>query len=216
MGNMLDTDTPPSQRWLNDESEVYDRLNWLIATNLREASRQRLFRKREDEEQVRLMRRPIPTERAYALFGLLLGALPTAAILYRFFHYAMPWNSLKLSGWTILCLLMNLVCLLVGRKVGAKIGRRMDQIERRSWSWMIVLAAFEGALWAIATGAAGGAVAFGIGAIVGASLAIPVGIAAFVLFTILHRLVARGGMIDARHFWPLACGVATLIAALIL
>jgi hypothetical protein len=39
---------------------------------------------------------------------------------------------------------------------------------------------------------------------------------AFTLFTLLHRLLVRGDMIDARHFWPLACGITMLIAALVL
>ncbi|MCA1555820.1 MAG: hypothetical protein LC747_03925 [Acidobacteria bacterium] len=32
----------------------------------------------------------------------------------------------------------------------------------------------------------------------------------------LRLIMARGGMIDARHFWPLACGVVFTITALIL
>ena len=73
-----------------------------------------------------------------------------------------------------------------------------------------------GFAWGAITGAAGGAICFGIGAIFGALYAAPVGTLAFILFTPLHRLLARGGMIDARHFWPLACGVTMTITALIL
>jgi hypothetical protein len=54
------------------------------------------------------------------------------------------------------------------------------------------------------------------GAVFGAIFAVPVGMLAFLLFVPLHRLLACGGMIDSRHLWPLACGVVTLIAALIL
>ncbi len=66
------------------------------------------------------------------------------------------------------------------------------------------------------TGALGGFVFFGIGAFVGAALAVPVGALAFAVFAPLHRLLARGGMIDARQLWPLALGVSGTIAALIL
>ncbi len=81
---------------------------------------------------------------------------------------------------------------------------------------MLPMAAAFGILWALVTGAAGGAIFFGIGAIFGAVCAIPVGIAAFLIFTPIHRLLAHGGMIDARHFWPLALGIVAVITMLIL
>jgi fatty acid desaturase len=213
---MLDTHTQTSRRWLSDEPNVHERLNWYIAANRYEDYRRRLFRNGEEEEQMRLMRRPLATERAYALFGLLLGGLPSAAILYRFLSYAAPRNTPDFNLLLFFCLAVNVVCMLIGRKVGARVGREIDEIERKSWSRMILLATFNGLCWAVATGGMGGAVVFGIGAIFGALIAIPVGVLAFVLFTLLHRLVARGGMIDARHFWPLACGIVTTIAALLL
>jgi hypothetical protein len=114
------------------------------------------------------------------------------------------------------CLVMNVVCALVGRIAGAKVGRRIDEIERAPLSRMILLAGLGGLCWAIATGGAGGAVLLGVGAIPGALLAAPVGVLGFILFTLLHHLVARGGMIDARHLWPLACGIVAFIAAFIL
>jgi hypothetical protein len=39
---------------------------------------------------------------------------------------------------------------------------------------------------------------------------------AFAAFAPLHRLLARGGMIDARHLAPLAWGINLAISALIL
>lgn len=213
---MSDIRAQNEERWLRDESAVYNRLNWFIAANLYETSRQRFFRNSTDEQEMLLMRRPLPTARAYALFCLLLGALPPAAMLYRLFSYGAYRISYEMSVLVILCLMMNVTCALVGKVIGERIGRRMDEIERASWLKMIVTAALYGWWWGITTGAAGGALAFGVGAIVGASVAVPIGIVAFILFTVLHRLIARGGMIDARHFWPLACGVTITIAALIL
>jgi hypothetical protein len=62
----------------------------------------------------------------------------------------------------------------------------------------------------------GGVLFFGVGSLFGAFMALPFGMLGFLLFTPLHRLMACGGMIDARHLWPLACGVALTISALIL
>jgi hypothetical protein len=149
------------------------------------------------------------------LFGLLLGGLPSAAIFLRILQGAGP-HSQDFSLLLIIALVMNVICMTVGRIVGLKIGRQVDAFERESWQRMILLAGFNGMCWATATGAAGGAVFFGIGAIFGALLALPVGLLGFLFFTILHRLVAHGGMIDARHFWPLACGITMSIAAFIL
>jgi hypothetical protein len=73
-----------------------------------------------------------------------------------------------------------------------------------------------GALWGLVTGASGGAVVFGFGSIFGAICATPVALFAFPVFTILLRLLARGGMIEERILWPLAFGIPTIIAAAIL
>jgi hypothetical protein len=115
-----------------------------------------------------------------------------------------------------LCLLMNIVCAVVGMAMGSAMGRSLDNLKRKSWNKTVLLTLWYGALWGAVAGGAGGLLFFGFGAIVGIACAIPVGMAAFLLFTPLHRLLARGGMIDARHFWPLACGITMTIAALVL
>lgn len=171
---------------------------------------------------MRLMRRPLSTERAYALFGMLLGLLPPAAIFIRLFGYGLGTWRVDLSSSSLLfllCLAMNVACCLAGKYMGAKVSRKLRGLEKSegaSWillpfEWLVI-----GAMWGAATGALGGSVFFVFGAIAGALFAVPVGIVAFLLFAPLHRALARGGMIDARHFWPLACGVVLLITALTL
>ena len=195
-----------------------DRLRRLEAAIAAADERMRRFRHPCEETEMLLMRRPLTVERAYARLGLLLGALPPAAIFYRFAHYGIEgnfdwWND----GWRCaLCLAMNLVCVLVGRRVGARVGRDVAKELGASWfryAGAVILAALS---WGILTGAAGGALFFGIGSISGAMIAPVIALAAFLLFAPLHRWLARGGMIDARHFWPVACGVTLVISALIL
>lgn len=183
--------------------------------------RRALFRTPREEEEMRSMRAPVSTERAYALLGALLGAYPPAAIFSRLFRnygfgYAFDsnWNAFILTF--SFCLAMNLICFFVGRKMGAVLGRSMDKAERGSWSKLLMLAALMGCAWGAVTGAAGGALFFGIGAIFGVICAVPVGTAAFALFAPLHRSLARGGMIEAGHFWPLAVGITMMLVALIL
>ena len=162
-----------------------------------------------------LMRHPISTKKAYALLGMLLGILPPAAIFIKIFGYGLV-SAQRGALVFILCLAMNLACAVTGHAIGSIVGQPMHDVERWSWSKMLLVLPLMGAAWGTVAGTAGGLLFFGIGAVFGAFCAIPVGIAAFILFAPFHRLLARGGMIDARHFWPLACGVMMIIAALIL
>ncbi|MDQ3907257.1 MAG: hypothetical protein M3268_02820 [Acidobacteriota bacterium] len=160
------------------------------------------------------MRRPLTTEQAFARFGLLLGTLPPAAIFSRFLIGARDGDQAMVFLAFILPMLV--ICSLVGRFMAKSVGRRFDDAERRTWDAMMI-EALEGAfIWAAATGAAGGLPVFGIGAVFGFLCALPCALVAFSLFVPLHRLLARGGMIDARHLNPLAWGINLVIAALIL
>ncbi len=185
-------------------------MSWLINTNAAEEAR---FSRAGLNEQIMMMRRPVSIQRAYALFGMLLGTLPPAAIFYKMF-----WRELAYQEplMLLLILAMNVACCFAGRFFGSKLSLIVNGFERGSWTKEFFMALSIGWLWAIGTGAAGGLVFFGIGAIFGASFAIPVGLLAFALFMPLHRLLARGGMIEAGHLWPLACGVTLTVTALIL
>ena len=158
------------------------------------------------------MRRPVSSERAFALFGLLLGTLPPAAIFFRMLYVSVG----LLGAGSFLFVTMLGICALVGWRMGARVGRTVDESERRTWAGATIDALEAGFVWAAATGAAGGFLFFGVGALFGVACALAVALPAFAVFTSLHRLLARGGMIDARHLRPLAWGVSTIAAALIL
>lgn len=165
-----------------------------------------------------MMRRPLSFERAYGLFGLLLGTLPPAAIFYRLFGDELARQGFP-SVLFMLLLAMNVVCGIVGSFLGSRfngMAAAIDAPEGNLWLRMLFIPPLIGMLWGAGTGWAGGLIFFGIGAIFGALFAIPVGILAFALFMLLHRWLAHGGMIEAGHLWPLACGVVMTITALIL
>jgi hypothetical protein len=211
-------DTATSQTTASISSTVADtsdRLNWLLQANAQEAQRRLLFRNAQEEEEMLLMRRPLSMRRAYSILGLLLGTLPPAAIFTRIFDYGTRGSDV-FPPLLILCVLMNLVCGVVGMKMGSALSDSVKTSERSSWHRMLLTVMLLGMAWGAVTGSAGGLLFFGIGALFGAICAIPVGIMAFLAFTILHRLLARGGMIDARHFWPLACGLTLATTTLIL
>jgi hypothetical protein len=192
------------------------RLNWLLSVNQWEAKRQRLFRHEIEEEEMLLMRHPLPLRKAYGLFGLLLGTFPPAAIFIRLFGYTVSTGHGNYLGDTGLFVVMNAICAMMGYCMGSALAAKIGKLERGSWIKMFLLSPLMGLAWAIPTGAVGGVLVIVIGSIFGAIMATPVGLLAFSLFMPLHRLLARGGMIDARHFWPVACGLVLMISALIL
>ncbi|HKR01359.1 MAG TPA: hypothetical protein VJT09_11845 [Pyrinomonadaceae bacterium] len=198
---------------------VYEsRLDWLLATNQWEAARQRMFRGPQEEEEMLLMHHPLTAREAFALFGLLLGMLPPIAIFFRILNgfAGTRWTDIFASGVFILLLILIAICGLVGKWMGDVMGRWLEDKDRLSWKRMLYESAVAGIAWGAVTGAAGGFLAFGVGALIGLVCAVAVGVTTFPLFSMFHRLMARGGMIDARHFWPLACGVALLVVALVL
>jgi hypothetical protein len=111
---------------------------------------------------------------------------------------------------------MNVVCALAGWHMGLVAGRIVSEVARASRSRYGLSVLMAALCWGVATGGAGGAVCLIIGAIYGAAVATPVALLGFALFAPLHRLLARSGMIEARHFWPVAWGVTLIISALIL
>jgi hypothetical protein len=81
---------------------------------------------------------------------------------------------------------------------------------------MVFALPFRGVLWGIITGGAGGIIVFFIGAFFGALLGSMVGSVALPAFTVFHRLLKKGDLMDARHFLPIGFGVTFIICALIL
>lgn len=217
---MHSTHISPAPRVIAKQDNAGARLNWLLRANAREAERARLFRFAGEEEQMLLMRQPVAAEKAYALFGMLLGSLPPATIFARLLGYGTGGGLMQMGDANgaifFLCIVMNVVCCLVGSAMGIGLSRPALKLERQSWIKMFLLMPLVGAAWGSVAGLAGGFFFFGIGALFGAACGIPIGVAAFLLFAIVHRLLERGGMIESRHFLPLACGITAIISALVL
>jgi hypothetical protein len=188
-------------------------LRWLLAANALSRAESRLFRNNLEREEMLLMQKPVATRGAMGVFGLTMGGIPSAAIFYRLFDlfHLDPFSFLSLMA-----VVMFAVCLWAGRSVGRSLATTVDGIERQSWIRMLIMAFFAGISWGAATGAAGGAVFFGIGAPFGAFCAADVGAIGFPIFLSLHRILSRGGLIEAQHLWPISIGVACVLAALIL
>jgi hypothetical protein len=195
---------------------VEARVNWLRGElACAEGPRGRVVarREREDAEAMR-MSHPVSNAEAFAWFGTFLGLFPPAAIFSRAFAHGIRGES---DLWVLLaCLVMNAVCCVVGRAMGGHLGGKIGNPRERAWGMTLLASLLLGFLWAVVTGGAGGVLVLGIGAIFGAFFATLVALAGFPAFMLLHRLLSRGGMIEERHLWPLAFGVPSVIAAVVL
>jgi hypothetical protein len=75
---------------------------------------------------------------------------------------------------------------------------------------------FIGILWGILTGGLGGILIFIIGAVFGGILAAMVGSVAVPSFTVFHRLLKKGDVMERNQFLPIASGITFIISAFIL
>ncbi|MFL6256011.1 MAG: hypothetical protein ACJ74T_13445 [Pyrinomonadaceae bacterium] len=187
-------------------------MSWLRQEADPEAQRRRLAWEKE-EGRALTMQQPLTTEQAYRLFGTFLGLIPPFAIFERFLMQGRGKEELWLVA---LCVAMNVTCCLVGRWFAGYLGRWMSNPRARSFTGFALTVFVMIVAWSAVTGGVGGALCFGIGAIFGPIFAAPVALVAFPAFAILHCLISRGGMIEARHTWPLAFGIPLTIAAMIM
>jgi hypothetical protein len=205
------------------DDNIARRLNWLRFELSPDTERRRLVFEREQRRTLSMLR-PLSTEEAYRWFGTFLGLLPPSALFSRILAGVIfrdgTWERLPTGDgalfWGFLFLVMNLSCCLVGRKFGGFLGRQTGDPRARSLGASLFAALLYGLCWGVVTGAAGGAVAFLIGAFGGILVAVPVALAAFPVFAVLHRLLSHGGMIEERQVWPLSFGVPLVVSALIL
>lgn len=188
-------------------------MNWLRAEIARDERQGKSFRTAHPER-AQALGVALSTAEAYAWFGTFLGLFPPFALFCRMFLSGIKSN--EALGIGLFCLGMNAVCCLVGRRFGAYLGRKIGDPGAWTWPMYIFSSLLMAVAWALVTGAAGGAVAFGFGAVFGIICAVPVALVAFPLFATLHRWAARGGMIEERQLWPLVFGIPIIIAALIL
>jgi hypothetical protein len=158
-----------------------------------------------------LMKNPLGLEKTFSYFGLLLGAFPPAAMFVRFAIDG------RVEGWVFgVMFIINLISAVVGFFSGKVVAKIIRPVENSRWSAMLLILPFIGLLWGAVSGAAGGIIVFVFGAFFGAILGGLVGSAALPIFTVFHRLLKKGELIELKHFLPVAFGVTFIICGFIL
>lgn len=198
-----------------DVSLTEKRLIQLTALNAEASRKKALFPTRREELEAALMTNPLSIEKTFSRLGFLLGVFPPAAMFARVFIDTQTFNS---DEYWILAVfvLVNAVSAAAGFYSGKYIGKIVADLERVSWTQMILTLPFIGIFWGILAGGAGGMVVLFFGALLGASLGAAVGSVALTFFTVFHRLLKRGDSIEGKHFLPLAFGTVFIISAFIL
>lgn len=198
-----------------DAALTEKRLNNLLKLNTETNRERAMFGSEREKIEALTMSNPLSIEKTFSYLGLLLGTFPPAAIFMRVFIDTKTFQSDEF--WIVgVAVLVNLISAAAGFFSGKFIGKIVADLERVSWTQMILTLPFIGILWGILAGGAGGIIVLFFGALLGASLGAAVGSAALTLFTIFHRLLKRGDNIEGKHFLPLAFGTTFIISAFIL
>ncbi len=201
--------------YTNDEQLAEKRLSILLAMTAETNRRREMFATDREEREAALMSNPLSGEKTFSYFGLLLGAFTPAAIFTRIFIDTKTFQTDEF--WILgVAIIVNLIAAIAGFFSGKFIAGIVRDIERVSWTQMILTLPFIGIFWGMLAGGAGGLIVFLFGAFLGASLGAAVGGIALPLFVVFHRLLKRGDQIEGKHFLPLAFGVAFVISAFIL
>jgi len=174
-----------------------------------------LFPSEKGRMEAALMKNPMSGKQVFAYFGLLLGIFPPAAIFARFFMNA---GNFRAEDFWILGVVavIILISAVVGYFSGKVVGKIVGELERLSWSKMLLVLPFVGFLWGALAGGAGGVIIFLIGAVFGAMFGALVGSLALPAFAIFHRLMKRGDWLERKHFLPLSFGITFIVCAFIL
>ncbi len=197
--------------------EIQRRIDLLLAENAEYENRAALYRTAQEEAESLSMYHPQTTAQSYRMLGMLLGAFAPAAYFARFDGFGLaPWTNHGHPALFFLLLFMNAVCIAVGLNMGKVVGRKMEKFARASWIKMLLFSLLMALLWAAVTGYAGGVIIFIVGGFFGVGFALPVALAAFPAFAVLHRLMERGRLIERKHLLPIAYGISLTISAFIL
>ena len=188
----------------------------LLAVNAETARVKALFHSDRERVEADLLKNPLNDRQAFAYFGLLLGIFPPAAIIANFLPKTGNSRGEEFLILVVVAVIVNLISATVGYFSGKLIGQIVSELEKLSWSKMIIALPFIGILWGVLAGGAGGIIIFIIGALFGAIFGAMVGSAALPAFAIFHRLLKKGDRIDRQHFLPLAFGITFIISAFIL
>ncbi|MEJ7846536.1 MAG: hypothetical protein WKF92_00430 [Pyrinomonadaceae bacterium] len=192
---------------------IDDRLDQLLAANAEIARRKSLNISGLHERKAAVMIHPVSLERSFAYFGLMLGSLPPASIIWAIFS---P-SGIADGNWLIgLMLAANILTAIAGYLSGKLVSDCVRQIRDFPLWTQFALLPLIGLSWGAISGGIGGALILIYGGFIGALFGGAVGLTALPLFVILHRSLSYADTIERKHFLPIASGITLTICGFIL
>lgn len=192
------------------------RLEILLTENEKFAKkRAKNFTAREAQEMA-LIKNPIDATQAFAVLGLLTGSIPTTAIFLKLLLEGSGGMEPAAMALAIFVVFSVAATSAAGFYSGKLVGQIVSDLERRPWIVMLAALPFVGAVWGLLSGAAGGFILFGFGALVGGTIGGIVGSAVLSSFGVLHRILKKGDTMERSQFIPVAFGITVAVAAFIL
>jgi hypothetical protein len=189
------------------------RLELLLAANAEIAKWKAVYPTRSVEIERSLMTHPLDATQVFKYLGAMLGTFPTAAF---FLSFLLSTTGADKGLAAALLAVVTIACTVTGYHSGKVVGTLMTAIGKRSLSFGLLAVPFLGFAWGAVSGAAGGVFIFVIGAFFGAFIGGAVGAAALTAFFLLYRKLTIAGMLELKHFLPVASGVTFSICAYIL
>ena len=196
---------------LRGRDTVEESLERLLAENALIARENGLYSSKIEKRESETMSRPMTFERAYSIFGSMLGGLLPPALLALFlFSKAQRMPPIIL---VILTLIAAGVSAITGYFTGNAVGGFVQKMPSRTFTQKFFIFILVGSIWGAISGAAGGIFLFGIGAIFGSIIGALAGSVAMPAFSFPFLWLKRGKYIELKHFLPLATGIVLAMAA---
>ncbi len=197
------------------DSVIDDRLDQLLVANAEVTRRKRFSISEREELEAAIMIHPVSPEKSYAYFGLMLGSLPPAAIIFAIFSSSGLNNSD--GSWLIgLMMAANVLTAIAGYLSGKLVSDSVRQIREFSIWTQFALLPLIGLSWGAISGGIGGAVILFYGGFIGALFGGAVGLVALPIFVVLNRYLSYADAIERKHFLPITSGITFTICGLIL
>ncbi|MEO8574225.1 MAG: hypothetical protein ABI481_09675 [Pyrinomonadaceae bacterium] len=160
------------------------------------------------------MTSPIDSRKAYSYFGLMIGALPPFAMVFRGIDKTFP--SDRLLVFFLLLALAGVATGIVGYATGRFIPSAVRYASRFRFPNRILLLLAMGFAWGAVSGAIGGLFLYVVGSIFAGIVGGLVGAVVLPILATTHSMMRRGDLIEMKHFLPIAFGITLTFCAFIL
>ncbi len=199
----------------SDDSVVEQRLERLLELNAELLREKTMYRSERERIEASLMTRPIDSRKTFAYFGLIFGALPPAALVFKIIGETMPVEQAPIL-FLILLSAAGVGTGVAGYASGRFIPSMIERIGKVHVMNRLALLSLTGFAWGAVSGAIGGLFLFIIGSVFAAITGGVVGAVALPVMVGLRAPLRRGDYIELKHFLPIAFGITLSLCALVL